>query len=125
MRRAASTLLLCSLGLSLLTGCATLRGWFGGKKSEPYADTFDPAAAPAAQNYPTYEPLPANTYAATPTYGAGGGRTHVVGKKETLYSIARTYYNGDHTRWREIYDANRAEISDPNRIRVGQKLVIP
>jgi nucleoid-associated protein YgaU len=125
MRRTASTLLICVFGLSLASGCSTMRGWFGGKKSDPYAESYDqtmtaPATSEAA---PTYEPLPAY---GSPTYGnAGGGRTHTVAKKETLYSIARLYYNGDQTKWRDIYEANRADIADPNRIRVGQKLVIP
>jgi nucleoid-associated protein YgaU len=55
-----------------------------------------------------------------------GPRYHVVQRKETLYSLARTYYNGDASKWRVIYEANRADIGDDaNRIRVGQRLVIP
>ena len=55
----------------------------------------------------------------------GGSRVHTVSKRDTLYSIARMYYNGDHTRWKEIYQANRTKINNPNMIRVGQELVIP
>jgi nucleoid-associated protein YgaU len=48
-----------------------------------------------------------------------------VAKGETLYGLARSYY-GDHRRWKEIYEANRAMIGgNPNQIRVGQKLAIP
>ena len=53
-----------------------------------------------------------------------GGRVHVVRAKETLFALARMYYN-DHTQWKKIYQANRGQISDPNVIKVGMKLVIP
>ena len=51
-------------------------------------------------------------------------RHHTVAKSDTLYRLARMYY-GDQRRWKDIYEANRAEISDPNMIRVGQRLLIP
>ncbi len=94
---------------------------------------YEPAAQPApASDYSSsmmasapYESYPG---AASPVgdggYGAGGGRTHVVSKGDTLYSLARRYYN-DQRRWRDIYEANRSSLPDPNMIRVGQTLVIP
>ena len=53
-----------------------------------------------------------------------GARYHTVVKKDTLYGLARVYY-GDQRRWKDIFEANRAAISDPNKIRVGQRLLIP
>ena len=32
---------------------------------------------------------------------------------------------GDASRWQEIYEANKDTIKDPNKIYVGQKLIIP
>ena len=61
------------------------------------------------------------------TYDAGSmsaGRMHNVQSKETLYSLARLYYN-DHKQWKKIYEANRDQISNPNVIKVGMKLAIP
>lgn len=117
MRRNVLTALVALAIILPLPGCA----WF--KKKEPEAQTADqypvydqPAAQPGG-----YTQAPAEPMYGTP----GGGRTHTVGRKDTLYSIARMYYNGDHTKWREIYEANRGQISDPNQIRVGQRLVIP
>ena len=52
------------------------------------------------------------------------GRTYVVVKGDTLSKIAEREY-GDATRWREIYQANRATIKNPNLIYPGQKLRIP
>lgn len=126
MRRSATILTALSL-LFAAAGCSMFGKLFG-KKSDPYADYYasDPqSGSTTADQYPTYEPAANNYPALASTYNTGGGRVHTVAKKETLYSIARMYYNGDHHRWREIYEANRAEISDPNRIRVGQRLVIP
>ena len=51
-------------------------------------------------------------------------RTHVLAPGDTLYGLARRYY-GDSGRWRAILEANRDRISDPDRILVGQELVIP
>jgi len=50
--------------------------------------------------------------------------THEVKKGETLSSIAKKYL-GSTSKWREIYNANKDIIKDPNKIYVGQKLKIP
>ena len=52
------------------------------------------------------------------------GRTYVVVRGDTLSQIAEREY-GDATRWREIYQANRATIKNPNLIYPGQKLRLP
>lgn len=74
------------------------------------------------------EPAPYSAPVATETYASSeasaGGQVHVVQRKETLYALARQYYN-DAKQWRRIYEANRERISDPNRISVGMKLIIP
>ena len=61
--------------------------------------------------------------AVAPLYSSSG-RTHAVQRKDTLYSLARLYYN-DHRQWKEIYEANRDQIANPNMIKVGMILVIP
>jgi nucleoid-associated protein YgaU len=50
--------------------------------------------------------------------------THVIAKGDTLFRLARSYYS-DASRWRDIYEANRDVLSDPNRLHVGDELVIP
>lgn len=107
-----------SLMLVSLTGCSTIAGWFKKEpKQEPIA--AEPYQDPYAGQAPVYQPMPAHSAAPM-----GGGRTHTVAKGETLYAIARQYY-GDQSKWKTIYDANRGELPDPNRIRAGQRLVIP
>jgi len=73
--------------------------------------------------YPA-DPYGSSAAASGGDYAAGGARYHTVAKGDTLYRLARMYYN-DQARWKDIYEQNRSQISDPNRIRVGQRLVIP
>jgi nucleoid-associated protein YgaU len=49
---------------------------------------------------------------------------HVVKKGETLSKIAEEYY-GDAALYPKIFEANRDILSNPNLIKVGQKLRIP
>ncbi len=67
------------------------------------------------------QPLPEDSYAPE---APAQPRVHVVKRGDTLYSLARQYYN-DQTQWRRIWHANRERIADPNRVRVGTSLIIP
>jgi nucleoid-associated protein YgaU len=49
---------------------------------------------------------------------------YVVKLGDTLSKIAEQVY-GDANRWREIYEANKDQIENPNQIRAGWELVIP
>lgn len=49
---------------------------------------------------------------------------HVVAKGESLSKIAKKYY-GDPLLYPKIFDANRDQLVDPNKIKPGQKLLIP
>lgn len=49
---------------------------------------------------------------------------HTVVAGDTLSKIAHRYY-GDPGLYPKIYEANRDILSDPNRIKPGQKLRIP
>jgi nucleoid-associated protein YgaU len=80
--------------------------------SQVTPDTPDNAAQPGID---TTEPAPTTA----------GPRIHVVQPKDTIYSIARQYYNGDIHQWRKIWQANQAQIPNPDKIKIGQKLVIP
>lgn len=115
MRRNAVTLVVSLFALTTLSGCSLF------KKKDKTADAYDPAMDPTmatSDPYGGYTP-PAGGYT-----GATGGRTHTVAKGDTLYKLARQYYN-DQSKWKDIYEANRAEMGNPNQIRVGQRLVIP
>lgn len=59
---------------------------------------------------------------------AGGGMklttTYVVQSGDTLSKIAKEHY-GDPNRYMEIFEANREQLSDPDKIKPGQELIIP
>ena len=51
-------------------------------------------------------------------------RSHVVQSGETLSEIAYHYY-GSYTQWRKIQSANPDLLANPNKLKVGMKLIIP
>lgn len=63
------------------------------------------------------------------TGGSGGGgslgaRTYTVVSGDSLSKIAKHFY-GRGGRWHAIFEANRDQIDDPDRIFPGQVLTIP
>jgi len=104
----------------LASGCSLFQ-------KKPAADTQMTGADTYSDPYANSGAAPTYTDTATASYPTttGGTRYHTVARKETLFALARQYY-GDQSKWRTIYDANRAAIGeDPNKIRVGQQLIIP
>jgi LysM repeat protein len=53
-----------------------------------------------------------------------GARTYVVEEGDTLASISRRFYKTS-SRWKEILNANKKEIDDPDNLKAGQRLNIP
>jgi nucleoid-associated protein YgaU len=51
-------------------------------------------------------------------------RTYVVQSGDSLWKIAEKLL-GNGNRWKEIFEANKDKIEDPNLIYPGQELVIP
>ncbi|HEY4583022.1 MAG TPA: LysM peptidoglycan-binding domain-containing protein [Lysobacter sp.] len=81
------------------------------------------SATPASQ--PDFSNVQGGSSAASGSGGAAAGaQQYTVQKGDTLSHIAQHVY-GKASRWRAIYDANRDQIDDPDRIRPGQVLVIP
>lgn len=60
--------------------------------------------------------------------GAGGGiketKTYVVQSGDTLSKIAKEHY-GDANKYMVIFEANREQLSNPDKIKPGQELIIP
>jgi len=84
---------------------------------------------------PTYSDLicdiTVNEAAAPKTQAAGAStnagtstRTYTVKPGDSLSKISREFY-GDANKYQKIFEANRDKISDPDKIRAGQELVIP
>jgi nucleoid-associated protein YgaU len=133
------------LGLSVLVlaGCENKNQEASAHLEEPYLpaqhaslDSMDAATAPettATTELPLEEPVefgqgtpppqsaePAEDELLTPV----GGRVYDVQKGDTLYALARQFYN-DQTRWRDIWEANKTRLPDPDKLQIGMKLIIP
>jgi nucleoid-associated protein YgaU len=67
-------------------------------------------------------PVPIDT-GSTGTTGISGS-TYVVVKGDSLSKIAKRQY-GDAGKWRQIFEANKDIIKDPDLIYPGQTLKIP
>lgn len=130
MRRNAVCLLTSALMLLTAVGCSLFKK--PEAAVEPNLDMADSYIPPEQDSMLTSDPYPAygspvpveSTYEPPADTSTMGTRYHTVVKRDTLYGLARMYY-GDQKRWKDIYEANRSTISDPNRIRIGQRLVIP
>lgn len=59
-----------------------------------------------------------------PVATSGSGRTYVVVNGDSLSKIAKREY-GDASKWRQIYEANKDLIKDPDLIYPGQELKVP
>jgi nucleoid-associated protein YgaU len=55
---------------------------------------------------------------------ARGGGTYEIKSGDTLSKISKHFY-GNANEYMRIFYANRDKLNDPDRIQVGQKLVIP
>ena len=56
--------------------------------------------------------------------GGGGQRTHTVQSGDTLSAIAKKYL-GNANAYMDIFNANRDQLDDPDKIKPGQVLKIP
>jgi nucleoid-associated protein YgaU len=55
---------------------------------------------------------------------SSGGQTYEVKSGDNLSKISKQFY-GDANEYMRIFYANRDQLRDPDKIQVGQKLVIP
>jgi LysM repeat protein len=75
--------------------------------------TVDPSLAP-----------PQAQAAAAAANAASATRTYKVQPGDTLSKISKEFY-GDANKYQRIFEANRDKLDSPDKIRVGQDLVIP
>ncbi len=62
--------------------------------------------------------------AATVGGGSQNTQTYTVKSGDTLSKISKQFY-GDSNEYMRIFYANRDKLNDPDKIQVGQKLIIP
>jgi LysM repeat protein len=56
--------------------------------------------------------------------GQGGGQTYEVRGGDNLSKISKQFY-GDPNEYMRIFYANRDKLKDPDKIQIGQQLMIP
>ena len=66
----------------------------------------------------------AQSAAGTQAPKAANPTTYTVQPGDTLSAISKRYY-GDAGQYMKIFDANKDQLQDPNKIQPGQRLVIP
>jgi nucleoid-associated protein YgaU len=80
-----------------------------------------------SQVEPAETPKPAKTE--TVKAASIEGKTHTVNRGESLGSIAKIYYGPEAGNQRaaiqRIYEANKSVLDSPNKLQVGDKLIIP
>lgn len=59
-----------------------------------------------------------------PSPASGPQRTYTVKPGDSLSKIAKDFY-GNANDYMRIFEANKATLNDPNKIQIGQELVIP
>ena len=59
-----------------------------------------------------------------PVGGGTAPRSYTVQKGDTLSKISKQHY-GDANKYMKIFEANKDKLKDPDKIQVGQVLVIP
>jgi LysM repeat protein len=80
---------------------------------------------------PTYGDITADITVEAPQQRAAavggvptGGQTYTVKSGDTLSKISQQFY-GSASEYMRIFYANRDKLSDPDKIQVGQQLIIP
>jgi LysM repeat protein len=69
-------------------------------------------------------PQPQQAQAASASSGGSSNRTYTVKPGDTLSKIAKEYY-GNANEYNKIFQANQDKLQSPDKIQVGQELVIP
>lgn len=111
-------------GVVVLLAMVAVGASLGGSLGDTATGSLEPTPSATREGVlggaTSAEPVPsAPTPSPTPL-----PETYTVEPGDTLLGIARKVY-GDEAGWERIYEANRAELPDPNRLLIGQVLRIP
>lgn len=82
------------------------------------------STAPPAPAKPDFSNVSSGVESTAPVLNAPTVQTYTVVGGDSLSKIAKKFY-GNGNKWREIFEANRDRISNPDLIQVGQVLKIP
>ncbi len=100
-----------------------LKNAFSGKKGKNEAAKGNIESAPESYEEESYQE-PTEEYAPQEETASAGAVIYKVKEGDSLEKIAKQFY-GKKSKWTLIYDANKAKIKNPDKIRPGTELVIP
>ena len=83
-----------------------------------------PLSQPAGAGFGSGTVRPGTSTTPIGMTAASEHRTHEVASGDTLSALAKRYY-GDASKYNRIFEANRDQLNDPDKIKVGQRLKIP
>lgn len=83
-----------------------------------------PDTAPKSGGKPDFSNVQGGSDTVADTGGGGGARTYTVEKGDNLSAISKRIY-GKSKYWKQIFDANRDSIENPDLIYPGQTIVLP
>lgn len=92
--------------------------------NEPGKPGFHDVEAGAHSTAGPAKPDFSQVQAGSASSAAGAVQTHTVVSGDTLSKIAQKVY-GDANRWRDLFEANRDQLDNPDLIKPGQVLKIP
>lgn len=97
----------------------------GDEKASPQVNKTQPSIKPNVQAQAQPAKVASPAPAATPQTGSAAKfEMYTVKEGDWLSKIAGRYY-GDVHKWDRIFQANRDQITDPDKIRPGQIIKIP
>jgi len=96
----------------------------GNETSKPDFSDVRGGAMSTAENMPPAAKADFSDVQSHVSSTADETRIYTVMAGDNLSGIARKFY-GDADAWKRIFDANRDQLSDPDRIKPGQMLKIP
>lgn len=82
------------------------------------------STAPPAPAKPDFSNVSSGAVSTAPAAATPTVQTYTVVGGDSLSKIAKKFY-GNAGKWREIFEANRDRISNPDMIQIGQVLKIP
>lgn len=82
------------------------------------------STAPPAPAKPDFGNVSSGVTSTAPVVPSPTLQTYTVVGGDSLSKIAKKFY-GNANKWREIFEANRDRISNPDMIQIGQVLKIP
>lgn len=94
-------------------------------EKKPDFSNVQSGSSSTAQNRPDFSNVRSGASSTADITGGGDGETtYTVAKGDTLSHIAKEHY-GKASKWQVIFEANRDQLSDPDKIYPGQVLKIP